>query len=473
MEKDFERPVNFHVLFWRRDWQVGYDFNLNQVQFKKIMKNNQIKLFLTILISFSWLSGCSLFGTTEETPSSQNRENTGTSNNNDGLKLGGLLPVTGDLSSMGQNMPITSQLAVDTINACGGVNGKPVTLIKEDSQTDPVAGSAAMTKLAEVDKVAGVVGAFASSVSTAALDVAVRNNVMLISPGSTSPVFTQRAKEGKFNGYWARTAPPDTYQAQALAALAKTRGFKNVSTVVINNDYGVAFEQEFIKSFTDLGGTVINENKPVRYDPKATTLDSEATAAFANNPEAVAGILYAETGSLLLQAAFKQGLSKDVTILLTDGVYSEDFTKQVGKTANGTSIIAGALGTVPGADGEALADFSNLWKEKTKGKDITAFVPHTWDATILLMLAAQAAGENTGEGIKNNIREVAGGEGEVVTDPCKAMELLRNGEKINYQGASGNIDIDENGDVVGVYDVWQVKSDGKLEIIDKVSPIVQ
>lgn len=435
------------------------------------MKNNQVKLFLTILISFNWLTGCALFGTTEQTPSSQNPDNT--TNNNEGLKLGGLLPVTGDLSSIGQNMPVTAQLAVDTINACGGVNGKPVTLIKEDSQTDPVAGSAAMTKLAEVDKVAGVVGAFASSVSTAALDVAVRNNVMLISPGSTSPVFTQRAKEGNFNGYWARTAPPDTYQAQALAALAKTRGFQNVSTVVINNDYGVAFEQEFIKSFADLGGTVINENKPVRYDPKATTLDSEATAAFANNPEAVAGVLYAETGSLLLQAAFKQGLSKGVTILLTDGVYSEDFTKQVGKTANGTSIIAGALGTVPGADGEALADFSNLWKEKTNGKDITAFVPHTWDATVLLMLAAQASGENTGEGIKSKIREVAGGEGEVVTEPCKAMELLREGQQINYQGASGNVDIDENGDVVGVYDVWEVKSDGSLEIIDKVAPIIQ
>jgi neutral amino acid transport system substrate-binding protein len=436
------------------------------------MKNNQIKLFLTLLISFNWLTGCSLFGTTNNNSSSNNQTNN-TANGDEGLKLGALLPVTGDLSSIGQNMPITAQLAVDTINACGGVNGKPVTLIKEDDQTDPVAGSAAMTKLAEVDKVAGVIGSFASSVSTAALDVAVRNNVMLISPGSTSPVFTQRAKKGEFNGFWARTAPPDTYQAQALAALAKTKGFKNISTVVINNDYGVAFEQEFVNSFTDLGGTIINKDKPVRYDPKATTLDSEATAAFANSPEAVAGVLYAETGSLLLQAAFKQGLSKDVTILLTDGVYSEDFTKQVGKTSDGTSIIAGALGTVPGAEGKALADFTKLWKEKTNGKDITAFVPHTWDATILLMLAAQAAGENTGEGIKSKIREVSGGEGQEVTDPCKAMELLRNGEEINYQGASGNVDIDENGDVVGIYDVWQVKPDGSLEIIDKVSPIVK
>lgn len=187
----------------------------------------------------------------------------------------------------------------------------------------------------------------------------------------------------------------------------------------------------------------------------------------------MAGVLYAETGSLLLQAAFKQGLTNGVTVLLTDGVYSEDFTKQVGKTADGNSIIAGALGTVPGADGKALEDFKNLWAERTNNTPITAFVPHTWDATILLMLAAQAAGENSGEAIKGKIREVSGGEGTEVTDPCQAMELLRNGEQINYQGASGNVDIDENGDVVGVYDVWQVQPDGSIEIIDKVSPIVQ
>ncbi|PHV64100.1 ABC transporter substrate-binding protein [Cyanobacterium aponinum] len=434
------------------------------------MKKTNIRLFLSLFISLNWVTvGCGLLGTNTE----DSGNNANTTSDAESLKVGTLLPITGDLSSIGQNMPTAVQLAVDTINACGGVNGQPVTLVKEDSQTDPVAGSAAMTKLTEVDKVAGVVGAFASSVSTAALDVAVRNNVMMISPGSTSPIFTQRAKTGDFNGYWARTAPPDTYQAQALAALAKKQGFQNVSTVVINNDYGVAFEQEFVNSFQDLGGTVLNSSNPVRYDPKAVTLDSEASATFANNPQAVAGVLYAETGSLLLQAAFKQGLTNGVTVLLTDGVYSEDFTKQVGKTADGNSIIAGALGTVPGADGKALEDFKNLWAEKTNNTPITAFVPHTWDATILLMLAAQAAGENSGEAIKGKIREVSGGEGTEVTDPCQAMELLRNGEQINYQGASGNVDIDENGDVVGVYDVWQVQPDGSIEIIDKVSPIVQ
>jgi len=385
------------------------------------------------------------------------------------LKLGTLTPTTGDLSSIGQNMPVAADLAVQTVNACGGVNEESVTLINEDDQTDPAAGASAMTKLAEVDRVAGVVGSFASSVSTAAVDIAVRNQVMLVSPGSTSPVFTDRAKNGDFNGFWARTAPPDTYQAQALAALVNKQGLTKVSTVVINNDYGVGFEEQFVTSFEKLGGTIVNKDNPVRYEPKATTLDTEAAAAFGGGVEGVAAVLYAETGSILLQSAFKQGLMENVTVFLTDGVYSPDFVEQVGKTSDGKSIISGALGTVPGASGSALEEFTILWKEKT-GKEVTAFVPHTWDAAVLLMLAAEAADANTGEGIKSKIREVANGPGVEVGDPCEALELLRQGQDINYQGASGDVDIDENGDVVGNYDVWKVNEDGTLEVIDTIAP---
>lgn len=387
----------------------------------------------------------------------------------DELKLGVLAPTTGDLASIGQNWPIAVQLAVDTVNDCGGVNESSVSLTTQDSQTDPTAGSTAMTQLAEVDNVDGVVGAFASSVSSAAVDIAVRNNVMMVSPGSTSPVFTERAANNEFNGYWARTAPPDTYQAQALAALAEKQGFENVSTVVINNDYGVGFEQQFVKAFENAGGKVNAKTEPVRYDAKAATFDTEAKAAFGNQPDAVAAVLYAETGSVLLKSAYEQGLTDGVTVLLTDGVYSEDFIRQVGQTQDGKSIISGALGTVPGANGKALESFTQLWQEET-GKELTAFVPHNWDAAVLMMLAAEAADENTGEGIKNNILEVANAPGTEVSDACEALELVRNGEDINYQGASGNVDIDENGDVVGSYDVWQVNEDGSLAVIDNVTP---
>lgn len=383
------------------------------------------------------------------------------------LKLGSLLSSTGDLASVGQPMIETVSLLINNVNQCGGVNGAPVELVSADDGTDLTMGNIAMTKLVEVDRVAGVVGSFASSISRSALDVAVRNKVMLVSPGSTSPIFTELAKKGDFKGYWARTASSDIYQARSLAKLARDKGLKRVATVVINNDYGVGFEKEFVTTFKALGGSVTNEKNPTRYDPRATTLNTEAKAAFKDKPDGVAVVVYAETGGLLLKAAYEAGLTKGVKLLLTDGVKSDDFASYVGKTKDGKFIIAGAIGTAPGADGKALAALTQLWKAK-KNSPPPAYVPQSWDAAALLVLAAQAAKANTGEAIASKIREVSSGPGEEVMDVCKGLELLKAGKTINYQGASGNVDIDANGDVVGVYDVWQIENNGKTAIIGKV-----
>ncbi len=437
------------------------------------------KISTALALSISTLAAGFLAAACDNTSTPNNTANNGsntapvnsttTTSSAKNLKIGTLLPTTGDLASIGQQMVGSVPLLVDSVNACGGVNGEPVTLVQVDDQTDPKAGAAGMTKLATLDKVAGVVGSFASSVSTAAVSVAVPNKVMLVSPGSTSPVFTQKAKNGDFKGFWARTAPPDTYQALALAQLAQKKGFKRVSTVVINNDYGVGFEKAFVETFEKLGGTVINKNNPVRYDPKTQTFDTEAATAFAGKPDAVIAVLYAETGSLLLKAAYQQGLTKGVQILLTDGVKSPTFPEQVGKGSDGQYILTGALGTVPGSDGQALTSFNKLWKEK-KGGSPGEYAPQAWDAAALLVLAAQAAKENTGVGIANKIREVSNAPGKEVTDVCEGLKLLKAGQDINYQGASGNVDVDTNGDVLGVYDVWTVGEDGKIKTIDKVSP---
>lgn len=420
-------------------------------------------------IALAVASGLLTVGCQPTTPTGETSPASTTSTNNEGLKIGSLLPLTGDLATIGQQMAGAVPLLVEQVNACGGVNGHNVTLISQDDQTDPVAGTTAMTKLAEVDRVAGVVGSYASSVSGAAIGVAARNKVVLISPGSTSPVFTERAKKGELKGFWARTAPPDTYQALALAQLAKEKGFKRVSTVAINNDYGVGFEKAFVSAFKKLGGTIVNEAKPTRYDPKATTFDTESAAAFANKPDAVVAILYEETGSLLLKSAYQQGVSQGIQIMLTDGVKSAGFPGKVGKSSDGKFIIGGAIGTVPGADGKALQALTKLWQTK-KNQPPGEYVPHSWDAAALLTLAAEAAKANTGVGVQSKIREVANAPGTEVSDVCEGLKLLKSGQDINYQGASGNVDIDENGDVLGVYDVWTVTNDGNLSVTSQVSP---
>lgn len=380
------------------------------------------------------------------------------------FKLGSLMPLTGDLAQYGQTMQDSINLLVDTANSCGGVLGQPIELISEDDQTDPAAGAAGMTKLAEVDRVGAVVGAAGSAVSSAAVDIAVRNQVVQISPSSTSPSFTDRAKNGDFKGFWARTAPPDTFQGDALAQLARDQGFNTVAILAINNDYGNGLLEAFVPAFESLGGTVVNKDNPTKYAENATTFDSELQASFGDKPDAVLIIGYLETGSLILKSAFEQGLlGGDTKVLLTDGMKSDELAENVGKGSDGQFIVTGVIGTAPSAGGPAIDAFSQLYQEKFN-RTPNVYDPNSWDAAAILAIAAEAAKSGNGAAIQTKLNEVANAPGEVVTDVCQALELVRTGTDIDYQGASGTVDFNAEGDVVGSYDVWTIGDDGKVTV---------
>jgi branched-chain amino acid transport system substrate-binding protein/neutral amino acid transport system substrate-binding protein len=385
------------------------------------------------------------------------------------LKLGTLLPLTGDLAPYGGSMQAAATLLVKTANECGGVVGQPISLLAEDDQTEPAAGAAAMTKLAEVNRVAAVVGASASAVSAAAIEIAVRNQVVLISPASTSPTFTDRAKKGDFQGFWFRTAPPDTFQSQALAELAKAQGYTTVSVLSVNDDYGNGLLDRFIPAFEALGGKVLNKAKPARYAPQSSTFESEVQAAFSGNPDAVLLITFPETGSLILKTAYEQGLLNQKTkILATDGIKNPKIADLAGKNRAGKYIAAGIIGTAPTAGGPAFAAFRDRY-QKAYQQEPGLFVANTWDAIALLAIAAESAQSTSGAVIKDHIRRVANPPGQAVTDVCEALSLVRQGKEINYQGASSTLDLDAQGDVVGSYDIWTIADDGKLKNLGSIT----
>lgn len=382
-----------------------------------------------------------------------------------GLKLGSLLPITGDLAQYGRPMQETAELLVETVNACGGVQGLPVRLVAADDETKPDRGVAAMTKLAEVDRVAGVVGAAASNVSDAALTLAVNNRVVMISPSSTSPRFTERSRRGDFQGYWFRTAPSDALQGPALAKLALEQGWRSVSVIAINNDYGNGLLRSFIPAFEQEGGLVFNRDQPVLYTPDASSFDSEVEQVFRDRPDAVVLIGYPDSGSLILKSAYEKGLLDGRTgVLLTDGLKTDQMAELVGRDPQGRYIVQDLVGVAPSSGGPGRDRFLELYQQRFQTTP-QIFDANTWDAAALLVLAAEKSKSFKGEKLKDSIATIANGPGEKVSDVCDALALIRSGKPINYQGASSELEIDSNGDVSGRYDFWKFNAEGQVEIL--------
>lgn len=390
-----------------------------------------------------------------------------------GLKLGAMLPITGDLGQIGRPMVQTLPLLVDTVNRCGGVNNAFVSLVVEDQATKPLDGAIVLDKLAEADQVSAVIGAFSSDVTLAAMPVAVQNRLMLISPASTSPELTDRAQQSSYKGFWARTVPSEKQEAIALAQLAQKRGFRRVTTITVNNPSNIALEQAFIAAFEKRGGTVLDKTQPLRYGLNADrfTLEEFAYAAFRpfDPPDAVIAILDQSVGASLLKSAAELGLTEGVSLVLTEDVRTNAFVQRVGKNADGIALLSGAIGIAPAADGSAFSDLAELWQEQF-GDPPGLFVGQTWDAGALAMLAAQAAGSNDRAGIQAKLRDVANPPGITVRHVCEGLALLKNGQDINYEGVSGSLNIDRAGDVKGNYDVWTINDRGQFKRVDRITP---
>ncbi|MCD4768332.1 MAG: ABC transporter substrate-binding protein [Methanosarcinales archaeon] len=373
------------------------------------------------------------------------------------VKIGTLLSITGDLAPYGGPMENAAKLAIEEVNANGGLLGKRVTLISEDSQTSEIAAVDAANKLVKVNKVPAIIGAAGSSISLSFIDITTSNNVVQISPSNTAPDFTTYED----NDFYFRTVPSDALQGKAMAILAVDEGYTTASTLVLNNAYGVGFETVFVEEFENMGGEILDR---VKYDPQATMFNSEVEKAAQGNPDVIILISYPETGSLILKAAYEKGIMDKTDWLLSEGLKDETFAEMVGKDVDGNYIIKGFKGTAPFPEGPAYEDFKEAYVNKYN-KEPTTFTPQTYDAAAVIALAIEKAGSADGTAIRDNLRSVANPPGEEVTDIGTGLKLIREGKDINYKGASGDITFDENGDIsadTANYAQWYVGTDGNV-----------
>jgi branched-chain amino acid transport system substrate-binding protein len=356
------------------------------------------------------------------------------------LALGTLLPQTGSLAFLGPPEFAGVNLAVEDINAAGGVLGEQVTVTHTDSgDTSTDIASQSVDRLLG-EGVDAIIGAASSGVTSTVIDAVTQSDTVMFSPANTSPDFTDYPD----NGLYFRTAPSDVLQGRVMGDLVISDGYANVGIMALQDPYGEGLAENVQISVEEGGGTVAGE--PIIYDPNAANYTTEVTDMASRNPDAIVLIGFAETLTMIPEL-INQGIGpQDVPLYFVDGNLSN----------YGDQLPAGTLdgnkGTLPGA--ETTSDFQTRMLEVDPNLDDFSYGPESYDATILIALAAVAAEDDGGQSIASRLVDISK-EGEKCTTFEECVGLLEDGEDIDYDGASGPVEFSDVGDptqaTIGIY----------------------
>jgi branched-chain amino acid transport system substrate-binding protein len=356
------------------------------------------------------------------------------------LKIDGILPQTGSLAFLYPPMQAGAYLALDDINAAGGVLGNPVVLnMKDSGGGENLAVSSQSATAAIADNADVVLGAAASGVTRNIINQITGAKIVEISPSNTAPDLSTWAD----GGYYFRTAPSDNLQGKVIANQILQDGAQNVAVLYVNNSYGTGLQAVAVKTLKAAGAKV----SKYAFAEGETSFGSLADKAAAKNPDAVLIISYDETKKAL--PALKKAGIKNGHTYFVDG-NTVDYSKE-----SFAKYLQGDKGTIPGGKLTAAfkARLAAAYAKINNGavlKDYT-YAAESYDAVVLVAIAAQAAGTATGEAIKSQLTAISlAGKGKTtVTSFSAALKAIAAGKKVNYDGFSGPIEFDKNGDPTG------------------------
>jgi branched-chain amino acid transport system substrate-binding protein len=371
----------------------------------------------------------------------------------DQIKVGSVAGVTGPIAELVVPIVGGRNLAAEHINAQGGLlGGDQLVLVLSDSQCDPKAGVDAGNKAVNVDQVAAIIGASCSGATNGMVQsVTIPAGIPSVSDSATAPSITDLAD----NGLVFRTAPSDAYQGAALAKLAADAGFKKLAVTYSNDDYNAGIAKVFAAEFAAMGGEVtanqVHEPNKASYRSEIATLSgggAEGLALFA---------YYGGSGITIIRNSLETGAFGK--FLAADGMFDISVIEQIGADNLKDNYMVTQAAADP--DNESYKLFAEAFK--ATGMDPAApYASHGYDATFLVALAIEKAGAADPAKIAAALPEVSRAPGEIVRpgEWAKAKELIAAGKDVNYEGASGSVDFDANGDVPGFYSVNRVGDSG-------------
>ena len=363
------------------------------------------------------------------------------------VKIGVILGYTGPIESLTPDMAMGAELAMSEVNDAGNFmgGGKTLVSVRADSTCiDSAAATAAAERLITADKVAAMVGADCSGVTTAILqNVALANGIVMVSPSATSPALSTIED----NDLFFRTAPSDARQGEVVADVLMDKGYKSAAMTYTNNDYGKGLADSIKMNFEKAGGeiTISAAHEDGKGDYGA---EVAALAQAGGDILIVAGYLD-QGGKGIIQSSLDTG-AFDV-FYLPDGMIGDSLPEAIGPDLNGS------IGDVPGTDSPGAAKFAEM--ATANGFAAGPFAPESYDAAALIIMAMQSAKSTDSQTFKSHMMKVSNAPGEKIFpgELAKGIKYLRQGLSIDYVGASA-VELVGGGESAGNY--------AEIEIID-------
>lgn len=347
------------------------------------------------------------------------------------IKIGVVMDLSGDLAAMGSRMLNGGKLAVEEINAAGGVLGKQVELISEDGKTDPAAGLERVKKLIEIDGVQVIVGPMISGTSKLAIPYLAGHNVPCITMSATAFELSELAG----TEWFFRTCLLDDAQGRVLANIVMEKDYTKVASIVMDNLYGKGVRDALVEGLQEGGwkGKVVVD---VTYDAAKKDFRTELGQIKDSKPDAVLIVSYADDGIIVFKQALEMGLDS-IAWLGCDGNYGSGLFKEPKSAEFMEKAIVAGTRTV--GFGPKYEQFVASYTAKF-GEAPEIYCDTTYDAVWVAAKAIEAAGAYDGTKIRAALA------------------------KLSFEGASGPISFDEKGDrASGSFELWKVVKDPTTE----------
>ncbi|MBT3419495.1 MAG: ABC transporter substrate-binding protein [Candidatus Magasanikbacteria bacterium] len=383
------------------------------------MAKKQISLFLGAFACLALIGGgCAVV---EETPddiiSTDGEEVTEEAP----IRIGWMGPLSGDLSSLGEDALAAAELAVEEVNEAGGIDGRLLELVAEDSRCNAKDATAAANKLINIEGVKLINGAACSPETTAVAPIAEQNKVIVLSYCSSAPPITDAGD------YIFRSYPSDAFQGVFAANyIYNDLGKRKVAIMNTQDDWGIGLSGAFKNRFEELGGEITSKDE---FTPDRKDFRSELTKIKASDAELVYFPGFTEASIAALKQVTELGIEKP----FFGGDTWADTTIHESGLAEGITFV------VPKT---SLSD-DFVSKMEARGANPTVCSPRAYD----------------------NIKLFASIIEDVGTDTEKIKEALYNTR--NFEGVAGPISFDENGDLtIAEYDVFRIE-DGEQVMLTK------